>query len=70
MGLTLLWLLMLLVVIVSIAAIVDAVLRSDLTGGAKALWVVVILILPLLGTIIYVIARPRGGVTYGREPGS
>ena len=70
MGLTLLWLLMLVVVIVSIAAIVDAVRRSDLTGGAKALWVLVIVILPLIGTIVYVIARPRGGVTYGHEPGA
>jgi hypothetical protein len=70
MGLTLLWLLMLLVVIVSIAAIVDAFRRSDLTGGVKALWVLVIVILPLIGTIVYVIARPRGGVTYGHESGA
>jgi hypothetical protein len=69
MGLTLLWLLMLIVVIVSIAAIVDAVRRSDLTG-AKALWILLIIILPLAGTIVYVIARPRGGVTYGHEPGA
>jgi hypothetical protein len=68
MGLFVLWLLMLLLVIVSIAAIVDAVRRSDLSAGAKTLWVVLVLILPLIGTIIYVIARPRGGVTYGRQP--
>src|SRR4030095_414455 len=61
MGAAALWLLMLLVVIVSIAAIVDAVRRRDLTGGAKALWIVLIVILPLIGTIIYVIARPKIG---------
>jgi hypothetical protein len=65
-----LWFVMLLVVIVSIAAIVDAVRRSDLTGGAKALWIVLIVILPIVGTIIYAIARPRGGVTYGHQPGA
>jgi len=70
MAVFLLWLFMLLVVIVSIAAIVDAVRRSDLGSAAKALWVVLIVILPLIGTIIYVIARPRGGVTYGRQASS
>jgi hypothetical protein len=59
MGAAALWFLMLLVVIVSIAAIVDAVRRKDLTGGAKALWIVLIVILPLIGTIIYVVARPK-----------
>jgi hypothetical protein len=59
MGAAALWFLMLLVVIVSIAAIVDAVRRKDLTGGAKALWIVLIVILPLVGTIVYVVARPK-----------
>jgi len=59
MGAAALWFLMLLVVVVSIAAIVDAVRRKDLTGGAKALWIVLIVILPLVGTIVYVVARPK-----------
>ena len=68
MGAAALWLLMLLVVIVSIAAIVDAVRRRDLTGGAKALWIVLIVVLPLIGTIIYVIARPKIGDYGGTSP--
>jgi len=65
-GLAWLWVVMLLVVVISLAAIIDAVRRKDLTGGAKALWILVIVILPVVGTIIYVIARPKisdyGGV--------
>jgi hypothetical protein len=59
MGVVALWFVMLLVVIVSIAAIVDAIRRKDLTGGTKALWVLLIVILPVVGTIIYAIARPK-----------
>ncbi len=40
----------------------------DLSGGAKALWVLLILILPLIGALIYLVARggsiprpPRAG---------
>jgi ABC-type multidrug transport system fused ATPase/permease subunit len=32
--------------------------RVDLSGWAKALWVILVLILPLLGMLIYFIARP------------
>lgn len=40
-------------------AIADAVTRPDLGGWAKAAWIVAIVLLPLIGTLIYVIARPR-----------
>jgi hypothetical protein len=32
--------------------------RKDHHGGAKAGWTLLIIILPLLGTLIYLIARP------------
>jgi hypothetical protein len=32
--------------------------RPDLSGWAKAGWALVILLLPLLGTLIYLVARP------------
>jgi len=32
--------------------------RVDLSGWAEALWVILVLILPLLGMLIYFIARP------------
>jgi hypothetical protein len=59
LGYALVWVVTLLIVIIAVAAIVDVIRRRDLTGGAKVLWVVLILILPVIGTIIYVIARPR-----------
>jgi hypothetical protein len=58
MGVTALWFFVLLVVIVDIAATVDVIRRPDLGGGAKVLWVLLIFILPVLGVIAYVIARP------------
>ena len=58
MGVTALWFFVLLVVIVDIAATVDVIRRPDLRGGAKVLWVLLIFILPVLGVIAYVIARP------------
>lgn len=40
-------------------AIFDLFRRSDLGGWSKAIWLVVILVLPLLGTFVYLVARPR-----------
>ena len=37
----------------------DIFRRNDLTGLAKAGWIIVIFILPFLGALIYIIARPR-----------
>jgi predicted PurR-regulated permease PerM len=39
-------------------AFIDNFRRRDHSGWAKAGWALVILILPLLGTLIYLIARP------------
>lgn len=33
--------------------------RADLTGGQKALWVVLVFVIPFLGALIYLAARPR-----------
>jgi hypothetical protein len=41
-------------------ALVDIFRRGDLSGVWKALWVVVIFLLPFLGTLIYLIVRPAG----------
>jgi hypothetical protein len=37
----------------------DIFMRDDLGGWAKAGWVLLIVILPLFGILIYLIARPR-----------
>ena len=58
MGVAALWFIGLLIVIVDIAATVDVIRRPDLGGGAKVIWVLLIFILPVLGVIAYVIARP------------
>jgi hypothetical protein len=41
-------------------AIVDLFGRADLGGFAKALWLLAILFLPILGTIGYYLFRPVG----------
>jgi predicted membrane channel-forming protein YqfA (hemolysin III family) len=42
-----------------IAVFGDIFRRDDLSGWAKAGWVFLIFILPLLGILIYMIARPK-----------
>ena len=37
----------------------DIFRRDDLSGGAKAGWIVLIVVLPFLGILIYMVARPR-----------
>ncbi len=41
-----------------IAVFADVFRRRDLSGGAKAGWILLIFILPLFGILIYVIVRP------------
>ncbi len=42
----------LVVLVLDIIAIVDAV-KSSMTTGKKALWVILVLVLPLIGMILY-----------------
>jgi uncharacterized membrane protein len=42
-----------------IAVFADIFRRDDLSGGAKAGWIILIFILPLIGILIYMIARPK-----------
>lgn len=42
-----------------ISVFADIFRRNDLSGWAKAGWILLIFILPFLGTLIYVIARPK-----------
>jgi hypothetical protein len=41
-------------------ALLDIFRRDDLSGWLKALWVVCVVFLPFLGTLIYLVTRPRG----------
>lgn len=42
-----------------IAVFADIFRREDLSGGWKAIWILAIFILPLLGILIYVFTRPK-----------
>ncbi len=46
----------------------DIFRRQDMGGGAKAAWILLIVIVPLFGALIYLIARPR--VTSGDPRGA
>jgi len=39
-------------------ALIDIVRRVDIGVGAKALWAVCVILLPFLGTLIYLLLRP------------
>jgi len=45
--------------------IADVFRRHDIGGGAKALWLVAIIIFPWIGCLVYLIARPSDPVAYG-----
>jgi hypothetical protein len=43
---------------VFIAVIAD-IFRRDISGGAKAGWILLVIVFPLFGSLIYVLARPK-----------
>jgi len=50
----------------------DIFRRTDIKGGMKALWIVVIFIIPFFGALVYIITRPHldgdAGVMGGPQP--
>jgi hypothetical protein len=44
---------------VFIAVIADIFRRNDISGGTKAIWMIAVIILPLLGCLIYMVMRPK-----------
>ncbi|MBD7958499.1 SHOCT domain-containing protein [Microbacterium sp. Sa4CUA7] len=42
-----------------VTVLVDVFRDHELSGGAKALWVIFVVFLPLLGALVYIIARPQ-----------
>ena len=53
----------LIILAADIWAIINIFKASGTSTGAKVLWILVILFLPLIGLIIWFIAGPRGTVT-------
>ena len=48
-------------------ALFDIFRRDDIKGGMRALWTVVIIFLPFLGTLIYLVTRPAGATAQERQ---
>ena len=46
-----------------ISCFMDVFRRDDLGGGMKAVWILVLFILPLLGCLVYMITRPKVTMT-------
>jgi hypothetical protein len=46
------------IVVMWVACLIDVISRPDLSGWAKAAWMLFIVLLPLIGSITYVIMRP------------
>jgi len=42
-----------------ISLFADIFRRNDLSGGWKAIWIIVLVVLPFLGALIYIISRPK-----------
>jgi hypothetical protein len=42
-----------------IALISDVIRRDDITGAKKAFWIVFMVLLPFIGALAYIIARPK-----------
>jgi hypothetical protein len=53
-----------------IAVFADIFRRRDMGGGAKAAWVLLIVIVPFFGALIYLIARPSIADADARSSGS
>jgi hypothetical protein len=47
------WVLAALSVVLALAAILSVVRNEDFSGSSRALWIVVILVFPLFGSLIY-----------------
>ncbi len=47
------------VIWIFISIFMDIFRRNDIHGGMKAVWILVIFIIPLFGCLIYIVARPK-----------
>ena len=45
----------------------DIFRRDDINGFSKALWVACVILVPFLGTLIYLVIRPAGATREERE---
>jgi hypothetical protein len=52
------WFIVMPLILLWIFALADLFMRSELAAWAKVLWLLVIIVFPLLGPIIYLLVRP------------
>lgn len=65
---TMLWLFLFIAWFWVVISVIGDIFRShDIGGGAKALWVMFVIIIPWLGIIVYLIARGPGMAERGYE---
>ena len=43
-------------------AVLDAIRRVDLSAGGKAAWIIVMLLIPFIGLLVYFMLRPGDSV--------
>jgi hypothetical protein len=48
-------------------ALVDIFKRHDMSGGATALWVAIVILIPFLGALVYIAMRPTVTSAADRE---
>ena len=48
-------------------ALIDIFRRDDLHGGGKAAWLIIVILIPFIGTLIYLIMRKPGATPEERE---
>jgi hypothetical protein len=48
-------------------AVLDIFRRDDTSGFGKAMWLAVVILLPFIGTLIYLLLRPAGATPEERE---
>jgi hypothetical protein len=53
--------------IIWVFAVFDIFRRDDLSGLSKALWLAVVIIIPFLGTLVYLLLRPAGATPEERQ---
>jgi hypothetical protein len=47
------------IMVLWLGCVIDIIGRPDISGWAKAAWMLFVILLPLIGAIVYAIARPR-----------
>jgi Phospholipase_D-nuclease N-terminal len=65
------------IMVLWIGVLIDVIMRSDISGWSKLFWVLGVIFFPLVGSLVYIVVRPKVVVatqpnlfdeTYGGQP--